>query len=487
MNLNRESYRDKVYACWVGKNIGGTMGTPYEGKREMNDIKGFATEANVVLPNDDLDLQLVWLQAVEKTGIAGLNAERLGEFWLSYITPYWNEYGIGKTNMTQGIQPPISGESFNNWKHSNGAWIRTEIWATLAPGAPDIAMKYAYEDACVDHGTGEGTVAAMFVAAIESAAFVVNDLNRLLDIGLSKIPETSRLAQSIRTVRKCYADGMDYREAREVIRAQNADIGDGWFEAPSNVTYAVLGLLWGKCDFKKSMIYAINCGDDTDCTAATVGSILGIMDGTKAIPEDWRTHIGDAIVTTSIAHCRIRSPQPPKTCTELTDRVLAQVDGVLLVNKTGVTVTDAPDEIPDDIGDSILADDKDAKALCSRKPYTFESTFAYAKALVTLEGEPRIAPEGRFKIHVRFENQTKPYCNMPYVLRFRWLLPEGFRVEGPRSAILPAIDAHSPDAVVEADFTIVAPAEVGAVNRIVLEALADGRFTAGYLPVTLLG
>ena len=59
--LNNDSYRDKVYACWVGKNIGGTMGAPYEGKREILDVQGFITEANVVLPNDDLDLQLVWL------------------------------------------------------------------------------------------------------------------------------------------------------------------------------------------------------------------------------------------------------------------------------------------------------------------------------------------------------------------------------------------------------------------------------------------
>ena len=33
----------------------------------MQDIKGFATAANVVLPNDDLDLQLVWLKAMEDT------------------------------------------------------------------------------------------------------------------------------------------------------------------------------------------------------------------------------------------------------------------------------------------------------------------------------------------------------------------------------------------------------------------------------------
>ena len=58
IKFNREILKDKIYACWVGKNIGGTIGTPYEGKREINNITGFATEPGVVLPNDDLDLQL---------------------------------------------------------------------------------------------------------------------------------------------------------------------------------------------------------------------------------------------------------------------------------------------------------------------------------------------------------------------------------------------------------------------------------------------
>lgn len=47
MKLNYQSYKDKVYACWVGKNIGGTMGTPYEGRRELLDVKGFATEPDL--------------------------------------------------------------------------------------------------------------------------------------------------------------------------------------------------------------------------------------------------------------------------------------------------------------------------------------------------------------------------------------------------------------------------------------------------------
>ncbi len=484
MKINLSTYKDKLYACWLGKNIGGTMGTPYEGARQMNDIKGFVTEANVVLPNDDLDLQLVWLLAIEKCGIGKIDAKLLGEFWLSYITPHWNEYGIGKANMKLGIAPPLSGECFNTWRDSNGAWIRTEIWASLAPGAPDVAMKYAYEDACVDHGTAEGTIAAMFVAALESAAYVENDRMKLIDVALSKIPEESRVAKSIRYLLELYAKGVDYKEAREEIRKQNEDIGDGWFEAPSNVAYTVLGLLWGEGDFKKSMIYAINCGDDTDCTGATIGALLGIMGGMAAIPEDWAAHIGDAIVTVSIANGCIFG-KVPATCTELSERVISQVGAVLDYNKTGISIVDGESEIPENIAQRFIEDDKFAKELSARASYTYREDFAYATALVTLQGEPKIEAGGAFRVHVKFINNYDEFGAPPYLLKFRWLMPEGFTVKGPKSVILPEFSAHY-NGEAEVDFEITAPEAPEAVNRIVLEAMAEGRFTAAYLPVVLL-
>ena len=147
MILDKNIYRDKVYACWIGKNIGGTMGTPYEGSREMNDIEGFVTKEGEILPNDDLDLQLVWLYALEQCGPHAVNAATLGDYWISLVTPHWNEYGLGKSNMKRGLPPPMSGDYDNDWKNSNGAWIRTEIWATTAPGLPHIAARHAMEDA----------------------------------------------------------------------------------------------------------------------------------------------------------------------------------------------------------------------------------------------------------------------------------------------------------------------------------------------------
>ena len=40
----KDYLRDRIYACWIGKNIGGTLGTPYEGTHDLLDIQGFASK-----------------------------------------------------------------------------------------------------------------------------------------------------------------------------------------------------------------------------------------------------------------------------------------------------------------------------------------------------------------------------------------------------------------------------------------------------------
>ena len=81
--INIEEFRDKVLGCWTGKNIGGTLGTPLEGRREMSDLTCYQQElGGHPAPNDDLDLQLVWLQAVEQRGAYRLTERALGENWM---------------------------------------------------------------------------------------------------------------------------------------------------------------------------------------------------------------------------------------------------------------------------------------------------------------------------------------------------------------------------------------------------------------------
>ena len=488
IRLNRAEYTDRVYACWIGKNIGGTMGTPYEGKKKILDIQGFVTKENEVLPNDDLDLQLAWLHLLEEVGPDGISPETLGEIWVSFIGPHWNEYGLGKNNLKHGMVPPLAGDYRNNWRDSNGAWIRTEIWASLAPASPDLALKYAFMDASVDHGVGEGTVAAVFVAAIESAAFVIHDFRTLLSIGLSKIPEESRVARSIRLLLACYDSGDDWKTARNKIQEENADIGDGWFEAPSNVAYAMLGILYGGCDFKKSMITAINCGDDTDCTGATVGSILGIMGGMKAIPEDWRKYLGDDIVTVSLNRGCLYNV--PNTCTELTQHVVRMAPLMLAAGLRGskfpAELTDGENVIPEGAAE-YFCNPKAAAEILSMPMYSFEKNFNIATARITYEDGPDIKAGEEKKLRITFKNNWKVFGSMPYFLNLDWVVPEGWEVSGPRSVQLPHESPHSRDASVTCEFIVYAEEVTESVNRLILEVIADERPTAGLIAIPFYG
>ena len=490
MKLNFEKYRDKVQACWLGKNIGGTMGTPYEGKREILDINGFASKPGEPLPNDDLDLQLVWLYAMERMGEQSLNASVLADYWTHLIPPCWNEYGIGKANVRRGLMPPLSGDYNNDWKHSNGAWIRTEIWACLCPGRPSQAVKYAVEDAMVDHGSGEGTVAAAFVAAMQSAAFVVDNIHDAIKIGLAAIPENSRVAKSIALLYECKEKGLTAIEARNAIQQANADIGDGWFEAPSNVAYAVLGMLYGEGDFKKSMILAINCGDDTDCTGATVGSTLGILNGMKVIPEDWKEYIGDRIITVSIA-MGICNSRIPKTCTELTERVAALAPKVLNVKSSySVELVEGEESIPENIFDVIMKDVDLKHPLESLIPNSMRFDTPFFFITVVYDGKPEISPLEEKTVILKFENKHSARSNFglsnPHNLTLRWLGCEKLRAESKTAVTLMHKTAHS-QAVLELHVKVTAGESIDPINRIVLEIVNEGKAQITYVPITLLG
>lgn len=71
IEINRNCFRDKVMGCWLGKNAGGTLGEPLEGKfgdKQMFHIDWYPFLPEGGIPNDDLELQLIWLQELQKKG-----------------------------------------------------------------------------------------------------------------------------------------------------------------------------------------------------------------------------------------------------------------------------------------------------------------------------------------------------------------------------------------------------------------------------------
>lgn len=337
MQITLQKYRNKVKGCWMGKNIGGTLGAPFECSRGVMDLDFYTQDmSGGAWPNDDLDLQLAWLNAAETYG-RSVNSAILAEYWIDFIVANWSEYGGGKNNLRMGLLPPLSGSYNNVNRNSCGAFIRSELWACLAPGHPELAVRYAFEDACVDHAD-EGVYGEIFFAAVQSAAFCVSDSAKLIDIGLSYIPPDCGIARGIAAVRESYRSRLDWKQARKAVLnavpgifgmyrgycydtppERDVPVGESGYDAPSNVALTVLGWLYGEGDFGKSLCIAAGCGEDTDCTAATLGALLGILLGYDALPEKWTRPIGEDIKT--VALNTVEGLRIPETISQLTDRV----------------------------------------------------------------------------------------------------------------------------------------------------------------------
>ncbi|MBQ3222730.1 MAG: ADP-ribosylglycohydrolase family protein [Clostridia bacterium] len=313
--MNEKEFFDKVYACWMGKNIGGTLGGPLEGRMELMDIKGYTQSFIEAVENDDLDLQLVNLHCIEQYG-GRADVHLLSREWLEHVHFEYDEYGHALTNMRRGFGAPLSGCYNNFFTDCMGSPIRSEIWAVICAGMPDLAAYYAYHDASVDHAGGEGVYGEIFFAVLESMAFVEKDKFRLIDAALSYLPEDSAVRRAVELLLECYHKGMNWVDARQAIIDNFA--GDNFTYAPVNVAFTLVGWLYEE-GFTKQMLTTINCGYDTDCTVATLGSLLGILHGTAYLDSYWTEPLGENIITSK----PITGFRAPKSITELTERTIA--------------------------------------------------------------------------------------------------------------------------------------------------------------------
>lgn len=384
--IGEKEYLDKVHACWLGKSIGGTLGAPYETKKSVNRIDYYNPIPDKAAPNDDLDLQLVWLKMLEEVGI-NPSLNDFAEYWKRYAIAYpWNEYGFLGRNLKRGLMPPITGCFENYYIDEMGSPIRSEIWACVAPGDPQLAASLAWKDSVLDHAGGEGMYGEMFWAAVESAAFVLTDPKILIQIGLSMIPLHAMTSRVVREALWCFENGLSWTEARERIVTYYGH--NSPCHAPQNLGFTILGWFYGK-DFGDKLCIAVNCGYDTDCTAATLGATLGILYGTEAIPQRWRSPIGEEIVL----HLFTRKGSlldAPRTISELTERTF-DIAKRVLQEKSDVAVFKEKTTIPENALSLLF---RNEKALAVLQLDTQAGVSMAGDVEVTLHylGEPVIRP-----------------------------------------------------------------------------------------------
>lgn len=286
--LSWETYYDKVYGCFLGKCIGGTAGGPAEGRKELLDYPLDEALLHMVLPNDDLDLQILWLELIEEKGFSITARDMADEFY--HKVPYGpGEYAYFQKNYAHGIYPPLSG-SYNNryYKNGMGCPIRSEIWACLFPGADETRRRYVEMDGSLDHEF-DSIEAEVFLATLESELFFaptgagMEEVRRAVEVARADLPVDSKLTRMITDTLNWIEAGNSWQMVRGLILRHygHADCTNLY----QNIGFVLLVLFYAKEDFREIVRLGLACGYDTDCICATAASIMGILHGAKYLLE----------------------------------------------------------------------------------------------------------------------------------------------------------------------------------------------------------
>jgi ADP-ribosylglycohydrolase len=346
---SEEQLKDRFHGAWLGRSIGCALGKPIECGHYMAGSNGRPGWKNVELwfkganawpisnyvptnstakeefgldtiwwssesllenikymqTDDDIRYTVLGLKLLEEKGL-NWDTWDLGKFWhnnLPYqmvctaetqaylnFTAVTVNYGqVKPENWKKDIQWVRT--YLNPYREWIGAQIRVDGYAYGAAGNPELAAELAYRDAAFSH-VKNGVYGAMFFSAVISAAFVEKDIDKLIEIGLSEIPNKSRLYHDIKTAVTIAKSAED-----ELQLAENIYKAFKHYDAVhtnNNAALCVASLVFAKGDFEKAITTAV-LGWDTDCNGATVGSIMGAIVGAKNIPEKWSKPLNDTL------------------------------------------------------------------------------------------------------------------------------------------------------------------------------------------------
>lgn len=326
-NLTVDTLFDKVYGGWMGRVIGCMFGKPVEGlkrdkiieilkklnnypmvdylktgsdrdfckKHDVN-FEALVENYGYAVADDDTNYTILGLGVLEECG-NDFTTEDVAEAWIkrlpaiSCCTAEFCAY----RNILNKVFPPLSATYRNPFREWIGAQIRADIYGYVTPLDPLKGAHFAFKDARLSH-TANGVYGAMFVAGMISSAYANVTVEEIINNGLNCIPKTSRLHQKIVEVIKDYKNGKSFEDFVNNFHAtyNEHDMSHSVHVIP-NAVIVVACLLYFQNDFSRAIGSAVEFGFDTDCNAATVGSVLGVLIGEKAIPQYLKTPLNGTL------------------------------------------------------------------------------------------------------------------------------------------------------------------------------------------------
>jgi hypothetical protein len=321
--IDRADYEDRLRAFWLGEVIANWTGRITEGcccpscpgggdfltdadwggQTPGGKTIDFVLDQDPWLADDDTDIEYIYQYLLEQHDLP-LTPAQVRDGWSEHINRFiWVSNERARELMAEGVLPPSTSLASANQHHLMiDAQLTTEVFGVYCPGMPARALELAHLPIRTTASGFAAHAAQSFIVMHALALMIPEDLTGderllwLIEQGRTAVPETSKTADVIDFVTGWYLAHPDgpWEDCRDAIyvRYELEDDANGfnyrgWYESSVNYATAIMALLYGGEDYKRTVQIATLSGWDSDNPAATLGGLLGLMLGYEELVDQF--------------------------------------------------------------------------------------------------------------------------------------------------------------------------------------------------------
>ncbi len=206
---------------------------------------------------------------------------------------------------------PYSGQQMygnSQWFVTEG-WIESDMMGLNFPYMTSTADAYSRFFTTVN-GDGNTSYLGRLCLLMTSLSFQYDDAKVIIEKAFDRMDRDNEIYDIYQYILKRHGEGADWRTVcvevcdmrtwiYERPETVNGDMISGGYAADfsmsANAGMILIGLIYGNNDFEESIKITSLCGLDGDCTAATVGQIVGNIVGFDAMPQKYKNFMnGDS-------------------------------------------------------------------------------------------------------------------------------------------------------------------------------------------------